>query len=435
MSILSDPTRRRWLAWGVLATGFLLVSCYRLSSAVLADRLMRTFDATGAELGTLHASFFYVYAALQLPAGALVDRFGPRRIAAGGTAVMSLGTIGFAFADTYVIAFLARGAMGLGGAVIYLCIFRFGVDWFRPNEFATLIGLTASVSGIGGVVATYPLAVAAAALGWRDALGVLGVGGLGLALVVYAVVRDTPEDAGLRPIPGVAESPTQTLVDVRRNVATVVRAPSTWLAGIALFVSIGVNTTLLGLWGIPYLVQIHDLSVTRASTYTLAGSLGLIVGSPAVGWVSDRLNRRTTLVIAGAALYTVLLSALAAFPSMSPALFAAILFGNAFFAGGFILSYTVVKETHDTDASGVAVGAANTLGFLGAAVLPTLMGVALDAYWTGETVVGTRVYTLVGYQMAFGLAAAAGLVGLCCAVGLHWVDAGSESLRPDVAAE
>lgn len=419
MSFRTDPTRRRWLAWAVLAVGFLLVSTYRLSSAVLADRLMQAFVATGAELGTLHASFFYVYAALQIPSGALVDRYGPRRIAAAGTAVMSLGALGFAFADTYAVAFLARGAMGLGGAVIYLCIFRFGVDWFRPNELATLIGLTAAVSGLGGVVATYPLALAAAALGWRDALGALGIGGLALALVVYAVVRDTPEDAGLEPIPGVADSPTQTFADVRRNVATVVRAPSTWLAGTTLFVSIGVNTTLIGLWGIPYLVQIHDLSVTQASTYTLAGSVGLIVGSPAVGWISDRLNRRTTLVVAGATLYTVLLAAMAAFPSMPPALFAAILFGNAFFAGGFILSYTVVKEAHDIDASGVAVGASNTLGFLGAAVLPTLMGLALDTYWTGETVAGTRVYTLFGYRVAFALAAVAGVVAVCSALGLH----------------
>lgn len=419
MSLLADPRRRRWLAWGALVAAFLLVSAYRLSSAVLADRLMRAFDATGAELGTLHAAFFYVYAALQLPAGALADRYGPRRLATAGTLVMSLGTLGFAVADSYALAFLGRAGMGMGGAVIYISILRFGVDWFRPDEFATLNGLTASASGLGGVVATYPLAVAAAALGWREALVGLGALGLVVAAAIFTFVRDTPAAAGYEPIKGVPDSPPLTLEQVRANVSTVLRAPSTWLAGIALFVAIGVNTTLLGLWGIPYLVQVHDLTVTEASTYTLVGSLGLIVGSPAVGWLSDRLGRRTGLVVAGAAVYTLTLGSLAAVPDLPPFAFAAVLFGNAFLAGAFILAYTVIKERHDRTASGVATGAVNTLGFLGAAVLPTLMGLALDAYWTGKTVAGTRVYTLFGYRVAFGLATGAGLVALGCALALH----------------
>lgn len=423
MSLLRDPRQRRWLAWAVLALSFLLVSSFRLSSAVLADRLMRAFDATGAELGTLHAAFFYVYAALQIPSGALADRYGPRRVAGAGTAIMGLGTLAFAVSDSYAVAFVARGAMGLGGAVIYVCILRFGVNWFRPREFATVNGLTASVSGIGGVVATYPLAVAAAALGWRSALVTLGVIGIAAAIVIVALVRDSPEDAGFEPISGVPDPPTLTLADVRANVVSVVRAPSTWLAGLVLFVSIGVNTTLLGLWGIPYLVQVHDLTVTGASTYTLVGSLGIIVGSPVVGWLSDRWNSRTSLVVAGAVVYAGLLSLLAFAPSMPPLLFALIMFGNSFLSGAFILGYTVAKEAHGRTASGVATGAVNTLGFLGAAVLPTVMGAALDAYWTGQTVAGTRVYTLFGYRVAFALAAGAGVVAVGCAVGLHYLGA------------
>ena len=59
--------QRRALLWGLLAGGFLLVNFHRTATAVLADTLAATFDATGAELGSLHASFFYIYAALQLP--------------------------------------------------------------------------------------------------------------------------------------------------------------------------------------------------------------------------------------------------------------------------------------------------------------------------------------------------------------------------------
>jgi fucose permease len=67
--ILHDPLRRRSPIWGTLAVVFLLVSVYRLSTAVLAERLAAAFDASATALGSLHAASFVVYAALQLPAG------------------------------------------------------------------------------------------------------------------------------------------------------------------------------------------------------------------------------------------------------------------------------------------------------------------------------------------------------------------------------
>ena len=93
MRYWSNPRSRRWLIWVALAAAFLLVNLHRLSTAVLADRLMAAFDATGVELGTLHAAFFYIYATLQLPAGVLVDRVGTRWTAAVGLVVMNLGVV------------------------------------------------------------------------------------------------------------------------------------------------------------------------------------------------------------------------------------------------------------------------------------------------------------------------------------------------------
>ncbi|MFW5964750.1 MAG: MFS transporter, partial [Natronomonas sp.] len=121
----TDPERRRWLAFGALAATYALVSVYRLSTAVLADELTRAFSVTGAQLGTLHASFFYVYAAMQLPAGVFADRLGSRRTVAVGAVVMSLGGFAFAFADSYVAAFAGRALIGFGGSVLFIAILRF----------------------------------------------------------------------------------------------------------------------------------------------------------------------------------------------------------------------------------------------------------------------------------------------------------------------
>ena len=114
----SAPTTRRWIGWAALAGAFILVNFHRVSTGVLADTLASEFETTGAQLGLLHAAFFYVYAPMQLFAGVLTDRMGTRRVATVGSAMMGVGVIWFARSPTYAQSFLARVLLGLGGGEI-----------------------------------------------------------------------------------------------------------------------------------------------------------------------------------------------------------------------------------------------------------------------------------------------------------------------------
>ncbi|WP_254543089.1 MFS transporter [Halomarina pelagica] len=420
MTLRSDPRRWRWVLWTILAGGFLLVNFHRVSSSVLADQLTRAFDTSAAELGLLHASFFYVYAALQLPAGVLVDRAGVRRVAALGLVVMSAGVFAFATRGTLVGGFLARASIGLGGSVLYIATLRFCANWFRADEFATMTGWTIAAAGLGGVFATTPLALAAGALGWRTALLIAGAVGLCISVVVYALVRDRPARAGFDAPDGVTPgTEAVSAATVLANTKRVLRERETWLLGGMLFFLFGVNFTVLGLWGVPYVVHVYDVSVARASTYVLLGNVGLLLGPPVFGALSDRLGRRTEVILASSVGFTLAYGAI--FLAVAPPLpvLGALLFLGTFVNGGTALAYTVAKERHGATASGTVTGTVNSLGYFGAATFPALMGVALDAYWTGETINGARVYSVTGYRVAFGLAALAGVLAVGCAAWIH----------------
>ncbi|PGF17588.1 MFS transporter [Natrinema sp. CBA1119] len=436
MKPLSNPYHRRWLGWCVLVSGFFLVSLHRSSTAVLSEQLMRSFETTGTSLGLLHSSFFYLYAAFQIPAGLLTDRYGVRAIATAGTAAMSLGALAFGLAPTYALAFLGRLLVGLGASVLFVAALRFCANWFRPDEFGTMTGVTFSVGILGGLAATTPLAIAASSVGWRGSMLGLGAFGIAVAVGIGLFSHDSPSDAGLPPIDDVPDRPDVTsAAALKRYVSDAIREPETWLLGVMLFFMTGIGITIFGLWGIPYLVQTHDISVTEASVYLLVGNIGGMIGPTLFGWLSDRSGNRTGLIVLSTVVFGLTWGVFAAFGTIPLLLVGAIFLFSRILRGGIPLAFTVIKERHPEEASGTVIGLINTMGWIGAAVFPVVLGAALDAYWTGETVNGARVYTESGYRVAFAIAAAAGLLSAACAVVLSLRTRDERSLESDADVE
>ncbi len=167
--------------------------------------------------------------------------------------------------------------------------------------------MTAGVAGLGAILATTPLAITVDSFGWRPT--VLGLAVVGFRLRrVYVLARNSPADAGLEPIEGVPEQPSITLAETGQYLRRLARDPDQWLLSMIFFAGNGTILTLIGLWGVPYLVVVYDLEVTTASYFTLLGSIGMLVGAPAVGWISDRLGRRTLLLVTGLGLFALVLS-------------------------------------------------------------------------------------------------------------------------------
>lgn len=416
MRLLADTRKRRWLAWGALALVFLLVNVHRLSTAVLSEQLTADFAITAAQLGTLHASFFVIYAIVQIPTGVLADRFGPRYIGAGGAFVLSLGAIGFTLSDGYLLAFASRALTGLGSGVIFISILRFSANWFRTDEFGLMTGLTAGVAGLGAIFSTTPLALAVGRFGWRPTVFALGLVGFVAGAGVFAFARRSPADAGLEPIKDVPEQPAISLSETGAYIRTLLGDVDQWLLSIIFFSGMGAVLTIIGLWGVPYLVVVYGLDVTTASYFTLLGSVGMLVGAPTVGWVSDRIGRRFLPMVVGLGVFVLTLAAVPVTGKPPLAIVAIAYFLTGISLGFVMLALPIVKEKYPAAVSGVATATVNAAGFFGATALPPLMGLVLDRYRTGDVVGGTVVYTQYGYRIAFAITAVAVAVAFSSAI-------------------
>lgn len=262
-------------------------------------------------------------------------------------------------------------------------------------------GLYFAVGGISGVARTPPFAIVVDFTRWRTTIRVLALFGLAIAGATATVVRNSAERSGLPPIENVPEYSRLLIVEVRTFTVRIISDQWTWVIAILLYCSGGVNLTLIGLWGILYIV--YDVSVMAASTTRLLGGVGVAVGSPVFGRLSNVIDRQTEVIICGAIVYTSALGLIAIVGDPPLIVVEVVSFLNGSLLGTFVLTYSMIQRRYDDRASDIALRTINGALFFGAASFPTLIGWALDIYWTGEYIDGVRVYTMTGYQAAFAI--------------------------------
>lgn len=401
----------RWIVFFVLAAGYFMVYFHRLCPAVVALDLMRDFQADGALIGLLASAYFYPYALMQIPSGILSDSWGPRKTVTAFFLLAGVASIVMGSADSLETAIIARVAVGTGVAMFFVPAMKILTSWFSISEFAAMAGLLMAVGGTGALGAAAPLALVSEIIGWRGSFEIVGVLTLLVAWAIWKYVRDTPEEEGLPPAnPVIALVPGRKKIPVGQGMRLVLSEPRFWPLPIWFFFTSGVFFSYGGLWGGPYLMQVHGLTKGEAGSVLSMLAVALIIGSPLVSLVSDKwLKSRKKTIIGCAVLLLLLTIPLALAPeSMSvPVLYVwTLLFG---FSSGaaVIIGFAAVKELFPLEISGTAVGIGNFFPFFGAAVMQPLAGLILESQPKGAA-----GYTPEAYGLAFSLFLAAAIVAL-----------------------
>jgi len=403
------PPRLALLMWGLAAAFYLFGFFQRVTPASLAPDLMRDFALSAAGLGNLSAFYYYAYAAVQIPTGVLVDRFGPSRMFLGGALLAGAGSLVFAAADTTLVAGLGRALIGAAHGVAWVSMLKLVTHWFAPSRFATLSGLSLAAGTLGAVLAGPPLRWLADAFGWRAVIGASGLLALALAVAIRLTMRDDPTARGFASyLPkGDKDAPrTSVAADLR----AILRYPNPWLLALVNSGVCGAFLAFTGLWGVPLLSQVHGISVAQASLVTSSMLVLFAAGGPAFGLWSDRLQRRKLPFAIGGGVMLAGFAVLTAAPAAPLALLVPVLLAASFGAGSMALSFGFAKESAPLRLQGTATGVVNAGVMLGTLVQMPVIGLILDSRWQGVAVAGVRQYDVAAFQ--------AGLVFL-----LSWIAA------------
>jgi len=403
-----DP--HRWVVFSVCSLIYFFVYFHRVTTSVIVSDLLAAFHTNATALGFMSSMYFYLYAGVQPVVGYLSDRLGPRRVIGYWSLVAAAGCFLFGLAPTVGWASVGRALIGFGVGGVYVPTVKAISQWFRKGEFTTMLGCFMAIGNVGAVVATTPLALATDTWGWRSTFFLIGGITLGLALTALWFTRDAaPVDPG---IPEESFPLPEKTGGLGASIIRVLSSGQFWLAGLIFFGLYGTLVTLQGLWATPFLMTVFGIERMLASKLNMIIPIGVIIGAPLFGWLTDRFSLdKRNILIGIVALYTltwVAVTFLFSVLGMTGLSLVLLIMGAA--TGGFIsVLWGLIRENTPADIMGLTSGLLNPAPFLGVAVFQVITGAILDrARRVGD------LYPVSGFQNAFLLCLVA--CGICLAL-------------------
>ncbi|MEZ5852068.1 MAG: MFS transporter [Hyphomicrobiaceae bacterium] len=396
MQSTERPVTSLWRGLGIvvtLATAYVASHFFRASNVTIGLDLMRDLSIGPEALGALTGAFFFGFSAMQIPCGFLFDRFGPRRTVVGMLILATAGIVIFTLAPNWPVLLAGRALMGAGFGVMLIGSMVVISRWFPPDRFSTLTAMVLSIGLLGNLAATTPLAWAAQVSGWRTAFGAVAAFTALATIAVWVIVRDAPP--GHPFLTRTPEPPREML----RGLVEVLCNPRLKPILALSFCNYACTFTVQGLWGGPYLREVHGLTPIEAGNVLFSAVIAYQIGMLAFGPLDRILDTRKWIAIAGSLVLTAILATLALVAQPPAWVPVAALLAMGFFSASSTMVLTHARGIFPDRLIGRGISTINTSVMLGVACMQTLSGIVVGAFEPLAS--GARSET--AYRALFGL--------------------------------
>ncbi len=387
------PHRRGLIIVTTLAIAYVASHFFRASNVTIGLDLMRDLAIGPEALGGLTGAFFFGFAATQIPCGFFFDRYGPRRTVTGMLILATMGGIVFTLAPNWPVLLAGRVLMGAGFGAMLIGAMVVISRWFPPDRFSTLSAMVLSIGLTGNLIATTPLAWGTEAFGWRPVFGAAVLFTALATVAVWLIVRDAPPGH-----PFLARTP-ETPVQMLQGLVEILRNRLLWPILALNFCSYACTFTVQGLWGGPFLREVHGLSAIAAGNVLLLAVVAYQAGMLVFGPMDRLLDTRKWIAVGGNLMIIALLAVLA-LPSRPPLWVpVAAVLAIGFFSASSTMVMTHARGIFPDRLIGRGISTINTAVMLGVAVMQSLSGIIIGAF--EPLADGARTET--AYRALFGV--------------------------------
>lgn len=394
--------RRAWLVLSAAVCVYILAVFHRTSLGVAGLVAADRFHISSAQLGTFTMVQLFVYAAMQIPVGVVLDRVGAKKLLVTGVVLMTTGQFGFAFATTFGAGVVARVLVGMGDAMVFISLLQLVALWFPPARTAMVTQMTGVLGQLGAVAATAPLSALLSRVGWTWSFSAAASVGVVLGVLLIVVVRDSPYQDHHRD--------ELKMRAVGRALKLVWSEPGTRL-GLWSHFTVQFGATVFALlWGFPFLVSGQGLTPGVASGLLIVMTVTAVGTSPLIGaFVTRWPYSRSTLVLWIVCSIMVTWAVVLLWPGRAPLWLLVLLVVVLAVGGpGSMVGFDLARTFNPPTRLGSATGIVNVGGFVASLSTVALIGIALDVVAPG----GPSTYTVDSFRAAMSVQYVVWVIGV-----------------------
>ena len=391
------------------ASAYFFSALLRAVTATLAPVFSAELTLSAADLGLLAGAFFFGFAAMQLPLGWALDRYGPRRTLLSLLSLAVCGCAAFAIAHNLAALVAARAltGAGLGGCLMSaLTSYR---RWYSPVAQLRANSWMLMTGSLGMVASTLPVQGLLPVLGWRGLFWLLGA----LLLACMVLVRWlVPADTSCAPVVPQAKGRAEgrpPAAAAGAGYAAIVRHPVFVAMAPLGFFAYGGLIAIQSLWAGPWLTRVSGWTAGQAAQGLFVINLSMLMAFMTWGLLMPGLSRRgwtaARLMAWGLPLSLILLAGIVGLGGRATAVHWALWCVASTFVS---VSQPAVGAAFPAAQAGRALSAFNLVIFGGVFAVQWGLGLAIDGLQRA------------GLQAPQAYRTAVALYGLGCALSYLW---------------
>ena len=392
---LNSP--RAWLVCLVISLFFFYEFVQLNIFNSIAQDVQSAFGLSSTKVGYLASMYFYGNCLMVIPAGMLLDRYSTRAIALSAMLLSTMATIVFSMTQSFELAAVCRFLAGMGAGFCFLSCIRLASRWFTADRLAFVTGVIVTMAMLGGMVAQTPMALLSEAIGWRHAMLCNGILGLVIIVLIFLIVRDCPkvEDGHVE-----QEHKHLEKYGVLHSLSHVVKNKNNWFGGLYTML-MNLPIFILGaLWGMIYLERVHGITHAQASYVSSMLFIGVIFGSPAFGWFSDKIHSRRMPMFIGAITSLLVILPILYVPHLSVTTLLILFFLLGFLTSSQVISYPAIAELNPIELTASAVSIISVVIMASGIIVQPLTGWLIGLHWDHTMVNGQPVYLTSDFMWA-----------------------------------
>jgi Sugar phosphate permease len=375
MTAGGNSTRFKYVVLLLLFLGWCLGNLDRFVINYAVIDITGDLGLSASAQGLILSSFFLGYAIMQIPGGALADRFGYRRVIIVAVLLWSIFTAltGMAWSLGSLIA--VRFVFGLGEGSFFPSGSKAIASTFPRNQRSRAMSIMLASGAIMGVVTPLISGPALESIGWRNLFYIIGAIGVVVTLLLFFFLKESSPSASQV----VAQSESSEASKPKASLKSVLKTPMIWNLFIGYFSIYAINWGLQS-WMPTYMSKVQGLDMTEIGTLAAIPAVVGIFAMIFSGYLLDRIpagmDRKIASVLA-------LLTAVALYLMSHAGSIAMFVFYQTIVTilAGFVSTLIITKSLKTMPESVVATanGFINTGAQLAGFLTPMLIGFLVDA--------------------------------------------------------